>query len=142
MIGFNHTLAGAIIAVIIPAPFVPLVAFFSHFLLDMTPHFGRSKTFTPYTKEFKWLLIIDAILCFCSLFFAWWLFPEMWLIIAIGTFFSTLPDFLWLLRGKSKKFQWFFTFAEKIQWGERPWGWILELAYGVVFVTVLISLQP
>ena len=141
MIGFNHTLAGAIIAVVTPAPLVPLVAFLSHFLLDMTPHFGKSKRFTPYTTEFKWLLVADATLCFTSLFFAWWLFPHLWFIIAIGAFFSTLPDFLWLFRGKSKRFQWFFTFAEKIQWGERPWGWILELMYGVIFVLILINLH-
>lgn len=141
MIGFNHTLAGAIIAVVTPPPFVPFVAFLSHFLLDMTPHFGKSRRFTPYTTEFKWLLFTDATLCFTSLFFAWWLFPHMWLIIAVGAFFSTLPDFLWLFRGKSKRFQWFFTFAEKIQWGERPWGWILELMYGAVFVLILINLH-
>lgn len=141
MIGFNHTLAGAIIAVVLPAPFVPFVAFLSHFLLDMTPHFGRSKRFSPWTTSFKWLLVGDAILCFASLFFVWWLFPDKWFILTVGAFFSTLPDFLWMFRGKSKKFAWFFDFASIIQWGERPWGWIFELSYGVCFVTVLFWLH-
>lgn len=140
MIGFNHTLAGAIIAVTLPAPLVPLVALTSHFLLDSMPHFGNSKRFSPYTTGFKWLLVVDAILCFSSLFFAWWLFPDKWLIITIGAFFATLPDFLWIFQNKTKKFRWFFKFATEIQWGEFPLGWILEVAYALAFVFILLHL--
>lgn len=140
MLGFNHTLAGCIVAVITPAPLVPMVAFASHFLLDMTPHFGRSKRVYPYTKEFKLLLLGDAILCVTSLLFAMYLFPDMWFILGIGAFFSTLPDFLWLLNGKTKWLKGFLQFAEKIQWGERPYGWIFDACYGVLFVIILLQL--
>jgi hypothetical protein len=94
MLGFNHVLAGSIIAVITPAPLVPLVAFASHFLLDLTPHFGNSDRVYPYTKSFKLWLVIDALLCFVGLAFAISLFSDKWFIISLGAFFGALPDFL------------------------------------------------
>lgn len=140
MTGFNHTLAGCIIAVLVPAPLVPFVAFASHFLLDMTPHFGQSERFSPYTRDFKLMLVADAILCFSSLGFAVVLFPSMWLILAIGAFFATLPDFMSLLEGRVLWLNKFFHFATVIQWGERPYGWIFDVLYASIFVSVLLSL--
>ena len=141
MTGFNHTLAGAIIAVIVPVPFVPLVALASHFMMDALPHFGESIVFRPYNRAFKGLLVIDAILCFTALFFAWWLFPEHKVIITIGTFFAAAPDFLWLLDSKVKWLRGFFRFAKKIQWKEIPEGWTYELLYSVFMVMALIFLK-
>lgn len=140
MLGFNHTLAGCIIAVITPAPLVPFVAFASHFLLDMTPHFGRSKRVYPYTKQFIWMLILDAILCTLSLFIAISLFPDKWMILAIGAFFATLPDFMWLLKDRVKLLDPFFAFASKIQWAEHPYGWIFDITYGYIFLIILFRI--
>lgn len=146
MTGFNHTLAGSIIAVLVPAPFVPLVAFMSHFVLDAVPHFGNL-SWAPdhgdrsFSRKFVLLLIGDAIGCFASLFFAWWLFPDKWLIITIGAFFAAGPDFLWLIDGKIKWLKPFFRFATWIQWGERPWGWTLEIVYATLFCLLLIRLS-
>lgn len=141
MTGFNHTLAGALAAVIVPAPIAPIVALVSHFIFDAFPHFGRHPKLYPYTKGFKWLLVGDAALCIAALALALLLFPDRWLMILICTFVSTLPDFLWPLDGKVKWMQPFFKFASDIQWGERPWGWILELIYGAIFTTWLILLS-
>lgn len=141
MLGFNHALSGSIIAVLTPAPLVPLVALVSHFVLDLTPHFGNSDRVYPYTRSFKLWLTIDALLCLTVLGFAVTLFPDKWLIISIGTFFATLPDFLWLLYHKWQP--WFDTFlnwAEWIQWGERPYGWIFDAFYGLIMVFVLYAL--
>ncbi len=141
MLGFNHTLAGCIIAVITPAPLVPVVAFASHFVLDTTPHFGRSKRIYPYTRPFIYMLILDAILCTTSLLFAIWLFPDKWLVLTVGAFFSTLPDFIWLLEGRVRWLKRFFAFARWIQWGERPYGWIFDIAYACIFVAILLWLR-
>lgn len=141
MTGFNHTLAGAIIAVIVPAPVVPLVALVSHFIMDALPHFGESAIFKPYNRAFKTLLIIDAILCFSALFFAWWLFPDHKVIITVGAFFAAGPDFLWLLQGKVRWLNGFFKFAKKIQWKELPEGWTYELLYCVFMVMALVLLK-
>lgn len=148
MTGTNHTLVGAIIAVTLPPPLVPAVALISHFVLDALPHFGRHPEINPgdrrhYPKIFKYWLVGDAILCFTALFGAWALFPNKWLIITIGAFFAAGPDFLWLLEPHAKT-RWakkFFAFAKWIQWGERPWGWILEIIYGFLFASLLFTLS-
>lgn len=142
MLGFNHTLAGSIVAVIVPAPLVPIVALVSHFVLDLTPHFGRSETVYPYTKSFKRLLITDGLLCILGMLFATWLFPDEWLIVGIGAFFGVLPDFLWPLwhRGMGwldKLLDW----AEWIQWGERPYGWIFDAFYALMMCITLYLLS-
>ena len=143
MTGFNHTLAGTIIAVITPTPLVPVVALLSHFILDTFPHFGRSQTVKPYNKKFKLVLIIDALLCFSFLALGLYLFPDKRLAIILGAFFANLPDFMWLLRDFAKvpSLKWFFNFSEKIQWGERPWGWILEILYAIAFIVILLNLR-
>ena len=141
MLGFNHTLAGSIIAIITPAPLVPVIAFASHFILDATPHFGRSKRVYPYSKPFIGLLVGDAVLCTTALLFAMWLFPDRWFILAVGAFFSTLPDFLWLLEGRVPWLKHYFAFAHWIQWGERPYGWIFDVIYACVFTFILVSLR-
>lgn len=141
MLGFNHVLAGSIVAVIVPAPIVPIAAFVSHFVLDLAPHFGNSNRVYPYTRPFKIWLIVDAILCFACLAFAITLFPEKWVIVSIGAFFGTLPDFLWLLRHRWKAwFDRFLDWAEWIQWGERPYGWILDVFYGFLFAFTLAAI--
>lgn len=146
MTGTNHTLAGAFIAVLAPAPLVPLVALVSHFVLDALPHFGQNSRIYirqdgSYSTGFKLLLIFDAILCFGALFFAWWLFPDKWLMITVGAFFAAGPDFLWLFEkyARSPVTKKFYRFAKNIQWAEMPWGWILEIVYGLALIGALIG---
>lgn len=148
MTGTNHTLAGALIAVTAPAPLVPILALASHFALDAVPHFGQSSWLYvrkdgSYSRGFKLWLVGDALLCFAMLFFAWWLFPDKWLIIAIGAFFAAGPDFLWLFEKRlhGMFFKKFNNFARKIQWAELRNGWILEIVYAGLLITLLIRLR-
>lgn len=139
MIGFNHAMTGVIIAATVPPVYVPVVALLSHFVMDALPHFGQSETFKPYTKPFKILLLFDALLCFLVLGFGIWLFPNLWPMMILGTFFATAPDFLWLLKGKVRGLRNYFTFAKKIQWAESPDGWTYELVYfSLMFVALVI----
>lgn len=127
MIGFNHALAGALIAVTVPPTYVPLVALASHFVMDAFPHFGKSEIFKPYTRSFKALLVFDAMMCFAVLGCAWWLFSDRWVLVTLGIFFATLPDFLWLIERKVTWASSYFSFARRIQRGESPDGWTYEL---------------
>ncbi len=146
MLGFNHTLAGSIVAVITPAPLVPFVAFASHFLLDLAPHYGNDPRVKPGKKGFKCLIVIDGALCVLAYAFAVSLFPNQWLIIGIGAFFSLLPDFFWLFlkHRLGRAFDRFLKWAGDIQWGERPYGWVFDGFYGIVMCTALYVLasQP
>lgn len=142
MTGYNHTLAGALIAVALPTPLTPIAAFASHFLLDAFPHFGNSDRFALGTPAFRRLLLLDGALCIFSLAFAIWLFPHLWWLIALCAFLSALPDFMWLLwRGKVRSLEWFFRFSSWIQWGERPWAYPLELFYAAIFTGWLLLLS-
>lgn len=145
MLGFNHTLAGSIVAIIVPAPLVPVVALVSHFVLDLTPHFGRSETVYPYTRAFKRLVVVDALLSFSGLMFSLFLFPGKGLIVLVGVSFSIFPDFLWLLYHRGPAWlDKFLYWAEWIQWGERPYGWILDVFYALMMCITLYLLagQP
>lgn len=141
MTGFNHTLAGCIIAAIVPVPLAPFAALASHYALDGLPHFGRDETFVPYNRNFVMLLVLDGVLCCAALGFSIRLFPHLWWLMIICSATSTLPDFMWMLRGKVRWLQGYFRFAGSIQWGERPWGWMLESIYGVIFTAILIALR-
>ncbi|MBC7746749.1 hypothetical protein H7Y40_02075 [Pedobacter sp.] len=142
MTGFNHTLAGTVIALAIQQPLlIAPLAFASHFVMDSLPHFGRYPGLIPYNALFKRYLIGEAILCTAMLSFAISLSPSSWFILALGAAFATLPDFLWTLRNKAPQWtQWFFKFHTVIQWGERPYGWIYELIFTAFLISSLIRL--
>ena len=138
MLAFNHSLAGSLVGVLVPAPLVPAIALVSHFVLDLTPHFGRSTTVYPYTKAFKIWLITDGILSVAAMLFAMILFPHRWFIIGAGAFFSVLPDLLWPFWHRGvQRLDVFLDWAERIQWGERPYGWIFDAFYGLMMCIAL-----
>lgn len=140
MTGFNHTLAGALAAVLLPPPLALPIALGSHFVLDSLPHFGNSVRVRPYTRAFVRWLILDALLCAMALAYSLWLLPGVtWLVIAcIGL--SVLPDFLWLLRGRVRLLEGYFGFASRIQRFELPWAWSLEFVYAAFFTVWLFYL--
>ena len=141
MLALNHTLAGAIVAVIVPAPFVPIVALASHFFLDMFPHANGEEP--PFSRNLKLQIGIDLALTPLAFAFALWLFPDQWLIITVGVFFGVLPDALWVFwkRGGPQWFQRFLDWAHWIQWGERPNGWIFDAIYALLMAITLYLLS-
>jgi hypothetical protein len=142
MLGFNHALAGSIVAVITPAPLVPFISLASHIVLDMTPHFGETETMYPYTKSFKALLVVDGLLCITGTLFSMWLYPDKWFIVGVGAFFGVLPDFFWLLWHRGPKWlDKFLDWAQWIQWGERPYGWIFDVFYAMLMCITLYLLS-
>jgi hypothetical protein len=139
MLAFNHLLAGSIVAVMTPAPLVPVIAFASHFILDLFPHAHGEEP--PFSRFLKIQIYIDVVLCVVTIFFLLWLFPDRWLIVSIGAFFGFLPDALWIFWRKGPKwFDKFLDFAHWIQWGERPYGWIFDAFYAMVMIIALSHL--
>jgi hypothetical protein len=138
MLAFNHLLAGSIVALTVPTPLVPVVAFVSHFALDLFPHaYGEEP---PYSRFLKIQVGIDVVVSIATLGFLVWLFPDRLFIVGIGAFFGFLPDALWLLWRKGPKWlDTFLDFAHWIQWGERPYGWIFDAFYGFLFGFALLE---
>lgn len=145
MTATNHMLAGAVVAVGVQNPFliVPL-AVASHFLLDVLPHFGiRTVDAAVPDKHplFRYIVIIDIALAITLLT----LLPSIlkgavsWWVLWIGMGCAFLPDFIWVYRFAYEaihkkqhtegRFAKVHRFHAKIQWGERPWGFIIEIAW-------------
>lgn len=144
MTGFNHTLAGCIIATTIPAPAAPIVAFASHFVLDAMPHMGNHPAFTSepkLSKPLKILIVFDG-LASAAIYILWaFVRPELVFISLVAVFFSLLPDLMWIFKHWLHTPKWFIRFGNWIQWGEFPWGWWLELIYATLMIYVLIILS-
>lgn len=138
MIGFNHAAAGIIIGATVPLPYVPIVALISHFIMDALPHFGNSDTFKPYNKPFVGLLVFDAVMCFVVLGTGIYFMPDKIPALILGTFFATLPDFMWPLEGKAHALRPYFKFAKKIQKFEISDGWTYEIIFFTIAVVLFV----
>lgn len=136
-----HALVGAAIAVKIANPVVALpLAFVSHFVFDMLPHWD---VMTEADKtNHKAIFIkssLDVIVGF-GLVFLFFGFSPM---IFLGAFVSQLPDWLEvpsLLGFKNKYFYWNYLFQHWIHdlWFnsrlKAPWGIITQLIVVVLFL--------
>jgi hypothetical protein len=138
MTGYNHVAVGVLVAVIIKNPVVVVpVAFASHFVLDALPHFKYPE---HNSNKFLYLLAIDGALCSAIYIFALYKWPHQWLAITLGAFFAALPDFMWLFYYKKPlPKNWFYKFSAWIQWGERPWGMLIEIPVFALLVFTIIA---
>jgi hypothetical protein len=143
MTGTNHVLTGLAIAASVRHPVLaPVLAFFSHFILDAVPHYdyGGVPQGSPWSNKLVRLLFFDGILCFSALGLAIYLAPEMWWLFALCSFAATLPDWLWILHYKFDHNHWFYDFHHWIQWAEKPWGYVIEIPYALLTVALLVLL--
>lgn len=145
----NHATTGALIGLsLTPLAAVP-IAFTSHFLLDAVPHYGpRYGDAAVSTKLFTGGLLIDMVACVALVLILIVSQPWQWLVACLCSFVATLPDVGWLpgyLRAQSKKGS--FTpegqgrvlrFAKRIQWFEKPIGVLVEVAWFVATVLLLL----
>jgi hypothetical protein len=143
----NHALTGAIIGLVVGEPLIALpAALASHFVCDALPHFGSSISPTKRLKtdNFRNYLILEAFLCFllvvCLAIFQ----PQHWLLASVCAFLATSPDLLWinkylkLRRGKQWKRNAYEKFAGNIQWFEKPIGAVVEAAWFIAALVILI----
>lgn len=148
MRAINHALTGAFIGLTVGEPLlaVPL-ALASHHFLDVIPHHGSSLPPNEWmrSKPFKPVLMIDAALCVVLVGVLFMSHPSNWFLSAICAFVATLPDFTSIKRFSRalKRKNWrpskYSKFAIGIQWFERPIGAVVEVAW---FVAGLILLVP
>ena len=139
---------GAVIALVVKQPLlaVPL-AFASHFVLDALPHYGVPQDRRHEYRSFKRILIVDA-LCTIVLGITMIVLTHSWLVL--GCMVAALsPDTVWgfkllLDKQRGKKFTLptdpFSRFHKNIQWGERHWGWIIELIWAVASIVGLSAM--
>lgn len=145
MTATNHALTGALIAAIVPNPFIGLpLAFVSHFVLDALPHFGKHPKMHYTSKAFMLLVVIDALIAISLLITLALLIPrDFWLIFAGGAL-AFSPDLMWfpgyvraLLGKEERPLKKIAHFHLRIQWAELPHGWRYEIVWFVIMLLVL-----
>lgn len=147
MTAINHALTGAVIGLVIGEPLIALpAALASHFVCDAIPHFGStvSPTKRLRTSNFRNYLILEFCLCvllvLCLAIFQ----PQHWFLAAVCGFLATSPDLLWmnkylkLRHGKQWKRNAYEKFAAGIQWFEKPIGAVVEAAWFVAAIIILV----
>ena len=148
MTAVNHALTGAVIGLVVGEPLVAVpAALASHFVCDAVPHFGN--TVIPdkirlKSVGFRNYLILDASLCVllvvCLAIFQ----PQHWFLASVCAFIATSPDLLWLnrylkaRRGQRWKWNAFARFAGGIQWFQQPIGALVEAAWFIAAVVIII----
>jgi len=129
MLATNHGIAGTIIGSVLPIPIAIPVAFLSHFVMDMLPHYGaqQKKRNTRLNKSIVYTDTIIALsIAILSAVYGKW--DRFW----IG-WVAYSPDGYWVyMYFKNKRSlnmkptNHFTKFHKKIQF-ERSWGIIVEL---------------
>lgn len=147
MRAINHALTGSIIGFSVGNPIAIPIAFASHFVLDSLPHYGdrsRSEVEVHNSKEFKILLIVDAILCGLLVIILGINGATDWQLAALCAFAGASPDLFSVPRFKrsiTEKKEYvgnaFQRFHKKIQWGEKLWGKYVEIVWFIASVVIL-----
>ncbi len=139
MTASNHAITGALIAAAISKPviFLPL-AFLSHFVLDMLPHFGYERA--GYAEIFKHKKTARLQICLDIiglLILVWLIRSENWLVF-VAAVLAVSPDFVWPYRyfilekrgltrpGEGNAIN---RWHSRIQWCEHPWGFYVEIIW-------------
>ncbi len=138
MTATNHAVTGALIAAVVDKPVLALpLAFLSHFMLDALPHLGADTR----GRKFQYTLAFDVIMASSFLLSIVLLQPPGWLLLLAGAIVAMLPDVVWApyyfleLQGKRQPtdpLDPFSQFHSRIQWGERPWGYLVEILWFAV----------
>ena len=142
MIALNHVLAGTAIGLAVKRPeFAAPLAFLSHFLLDITPHFSYE---WPRVK-FMTIWTLDAIGSVLALALISMAAPDIAWAVIVGGVFAELPDVIWIYERliiKKLSKNWFFVFHRVIQWSQTRRGFYYELGYLAVLIGAnLVLLQ-
>jgi hypothetical protein len=148
MTATNHALTGAFIGLALGNPWVALpVALASHFVCDAIPHFGHARNDMHWlrSKFFKRLLLTDIALCFVIAGTIVVRHPANWVLAVICAFVATSPDFYWIGKFKAalghkqlSSPKGFAYFAGVIQWFQKPIGSIVEVAWLLGMIVLLL----
>lgn len=131
MPGTVHLLVGAALAVLIPdQPLMVVLAFFSHYLLDLLPHIDPetfAEKFKPYTWWQRAMLSTDIILIAALLLALFWLRSQPFQYL-LGATVAQLPDLMSPLESYSVFFPLKAIHQDMFHWDKtraRRWSWYI-----------------
>ncbi|MEJ0073577.1 MAG: hypothetical protein WDN27_05935 [Candidatus Saccharibacteria bacterium] len=139
----NHSLVGGLIGKFVPWPIGLPLAFASHFVLDMLPHYGIPTKRRNQSASWKAIVVLDIASCVCLII--WCFRYHHYAIYACGQI-AAVPDFIWVhraIKGRSFDFSNVKSRYERwhirIQRYEFPGGIWIELPLAaVLFYFVII----
>lgn len=145
----NHILAGSIIGFTIKEPVLAIpLAFISHFVMDMLPHFGYpgNKGY-PEVLKHRLSYIVGVITFLSTIWIIFILISNnQWFPLICGLV-ATSPDaaglYNYLAYEKKGQFAggvlklFHVNFHRKIQTLERPWGIYVEIAIFIFLISIL-----
>lgn len=123
-----------------------LLALLSHFLLDVLPHYGQKSgdVISWFKHRTTWLVEGLNIIGVPLLIYLLW--GQPWWVFAAAAI-AILPDVVWIFRYvRYDRFglqvsQYSITkWHTKIQWGERPWGFAVEIPFFLLAVMCIALL--
>lgn len=142
MTGLNHALTGTAIALAVQQPLLAApLAFLSHFLLDVTPHFGGTPVYEFGHKRFPYIIAADGAATVAAVALVCILAPASVALIVLCALCAMLPDvllFAYYTQGKPNT--WFHRIHLGMQWFERPPGLLVEAAYAILISTIIAAL--
>jgi len=142
----NHAAVGAGIALLVQQPALALLlAFLSHFVLDALPHYGirGDEGYTALFKLRRTVVMVAFDIIGVAILTAL-LWGQAWYVFA-AALLAISPDTIWLYRyfgferfGKKPPKPGPITrFHQKIQWGERTWGVLIEIPLALCLLIVV-----
>jgi hypothetical protein len=152
MLETPHVFIGAAIATAIPNPFIAVpLAFASHFVLEMVPHWNphlnsETKKFGQPTRRSTFITTVDATIALVSgSFIAYQAFPDMSLVVTILAccFAAVLPDVMegpyFFLHMKNAFIEKWISFQKSLQNDTGPVLGMLTQAVAIVAAVLSIK---
>lgn len=144
MTATNHVIAGALIATAVHNPWAALpLAFLSHFVMDMLPHFGLGPKVVLGSPRYLWILFTD--LAIAAVILIALLFNGEFLLVACAVAAAS-PDAIWgyyfyyeFVVKEPKIKNRFAEFLIKIQWAEFPGGMLVEIPWAITSGSLLVA---
>jgi hypothetical protein len=144
----NHLYAGAALALTVQQPIAGMaLALVSHYVLDVMPHYGRKEAIVIDWFRYKTTWLVEGVNLIGVPLLIYLLWGQPWWVFA-AVALAILPDVVWIFRyfyyeryGINNAASLGLTrFHSWIQWGERPWGALVEVPFfvGLVAVTVVL----
>jgi len=152
MTGFNHGLTGAVIALSIKQPALAIVlAFLSHFVTDLVPHwnYGSNPDDHSFNNHFKLILASDFLLSVVLMGVLGVVFPaHRWLIWGCMVA-AACPDLMWAyyfiyiehIKKARPKFDWLAKLHIKVQWSQTPKGIYVECAWAITMGVLIFNFR-
>lgn len=156
MIGLNHGMTGAVIALSIKNPWLAVpISFISHFLQDLVPHwdYGVRRTSSSevnfFNRRFNLTLVADFLSAVLVMFVLALVFPaQKWLIWGC-MIAAASPDLMWAyyrlykehLKNENPYYPFLAKWHNKMQWSQTAGGLYIEIVWFLVSAGIITALK-